>query len=237
MRAAAGGGRATQGEAALFRRNWKRAQAAVIVAENYVSTMDGAAGLPSRSKIVLEVRPADDAPFRAEVDLNLLGFNQDLRNLIPPEAGETLEVKYDPRSHKVEVVVDPAHDRRVQDRADEEAYQAALHAPPGTQQPASNQRELDHAREEFASRHASELERMTERAQARIVGIETDGTRGDIEVARVKLRVAPDNGGQPWETQVRLGVTQDGLSRLAPGTTYGAAYDPAQPLRVKLDGW
>jgi hypothetical protein len=221
----------------VFRHNWKPAQAAVIVADNYVSTMDGSAGLPSRSKMVLEVRPVDEPPFRAEVDLNLLGINRDLRNFIPPEPGETLEVKYDPRNHKVEVVVDPAHDRRVQEHADEEAYQAALHAPPGTEQPASTQRELDQAREEFAARHTSELDRMSARAQVRIVGVEMDGTHGDLEVARVKLQVTPDNGGQPWETQVRLGVTQAGLSRLAPGTTYGAAYEPAEPLRVKLDGW
>jgi hypothetical protein len=221
----------------VFRRNWKRAQAAVIVAENYVSTMDGAAGLPSRSKMVLEVRPADDLPFRAEVDLNLLGFDRDLRNFIPPEPGETLEVTYDPRSHKVEVVVDPAHDRRVQDRADEEAYQAALHAPPGTQRPAGSEREVDHAKEEFAARHNAELRHMTHRAQARVVGFELDGTLGELDVAVVKVEVTPEDGGAPWDTRVRLGVTESGRARLAPGTLYGASYDPAAPLRIKLDGW
>jgi hypothetical protein len=121
----------------MFRRGWKQADATVIVARNYVSTADGAAGMDSSSDLVVEVHPDDGEAFRAEVKISYLGFNLKQRRMSPPAVGDTMRVEYDPKSHDVKVLPDEAHDRKAIGKQKDDDFKAALNAPVGSAAPMS----------------------------------------------------------------------------------------------------
>lgn len=118
----------------MFKRsNWQRATARVVKSDYTVSYQAG--GRPWHCTMILDVSPPDGEPFRTETKLNLLGFDQELRNLIPPSVGETLDVECDAKSQKVQVLVDPAHDRRVREQTRDGDWQATLNAQPSDTPP------------------------------------------------------------------------------------------------------
>jgi hypothetical protein len=119
----------------MFRRGWKEADATVIVARNYVSTADGLAGKDSSSDLVVEVRPTDGEPFRAEAKISYLGINLEQRRMTPPAVGDTIRVEYDAKSHDVKVLLDETHDRRLIEQHKNDSFQAALDAPIGSAPP------------------------------------------------------------------------------------------------------
>ena len=89
----------------MFGREWKNATATVIVSEQYVAAGNSAAGMPSHTRMVVEVHPPDGAAFRAKVTLSHLGVNLTQRRMNPPQVGETLQVRYNPKNHDVKVLL------------------------------------------------------------------------------------------------------------------------------------
>jgi len=115
----------------MFGREWHEAPATVIVAQNYQSQNENTSGRPSHSDLVLEVHPADQPSFRAQATIHMLGRQPDLHHYLPPQPGETVHVRFTDE-HQVEVLLDDTHDRRVLDRSESDAFQAALQAPVGS---------------------------------------------------------------------------------------------------------
>jgi hypothetical protein len=104
---------------------WKPAQAKVVACEHTQNQYG-----PWYISMVLDVQPADEPPFRAEVKVNAQGFDRDLRNFIPPRPGDALQVEY--KGQEVRVIVDPAHDLRVADQHRREEWDALAHGQPGS---------------------------------------------------------------------------------------------------------
>ncbi|MEP7021281.1 MAG: hypothetical protein ABI808_11550 [Pseudonocardiales bacterium] len=115
----------------MFAREWHEAPATVIVAQNYQSQNENTSGRPSHSDLVLEIHPADQPSFRAQATIQMLGLHLDLHHYLPPQPGETVHVRFTDE-HQVEVLLDDAHDRRVLERSQSDAFQAALQAPVGS---------------------------------------------------------------------------------------------------------
>jgi len=121
----------------MFARGWEDATATVIAARNFNSVGLHHAGMPLYSDLVLEVHPAASAPFRVQLQVKIQNALDEMRFFIPPRVGDTLNVSFDPKGSKVKVRMDPAHDRRVQNRVAEDRLAQALHAPAG--EPASTE--------------------------------------------------------------------------------------------------
>jgi hypothetical protein len=73
---------------------------------------------------ILEVRPAGQAPFRVETKAKVPIFSS-------PQAGDTVKVRYDAKSHKTEILIDgdPQYDPRLvreRKKADRAAREQAL---------------------------------------------------------------------------------------------------------------
>jgi hypothetical protein len=88
--------------------------------------------MPSHTDLVLEITPEGAPAFRAEAKIKYLGFNMPMHHYIPPLPGETVHVQFDPKSHKVKVVLDEVHNSRVAAARSTNAIQDALNAAPGS---------------------------------------------------------------------------------------------------------
>ena len=119
----------------MFGRGWKKADATVIVARNFVSTGADTAGRDSKSELVIEVHPEDDDAFRAEAKISYQGFNLEQRKMTPPNVGDTIRVEYNPKNHDVRVLLDETHDRKTIAKEKDAAFEAALNAPVGSAPP------------------------------------------------------------------------------------------------------
>jgi hypothetical protein len=69
----------------MFGRGWEDAQATVVAADN----------------LVLEVHPESQPAFRARATIRMLGMK--LRRVVPPNVGDIVQVRFDPKSREVKV--------------------------------------------------------------------------------------------------------------------------------------
>lgn len=116
----------------MLGRDWQDAEALVIASEQYTASGGDAAGMNSSVHMVLEVQPSGAEPFRTSLKVNQLGFNLKNRRFAAPNVGERIPVQFDPKSHKVKVVIDEAHDARTVKKGQDDAWQAMVDAPVGS---------------------------------------------------------------------------------------------------------
>jgi hypothetical protein len=73
----------------MFGRGWEDAQATVVAADN----------------LVLEVHTASQPAFRAKATIRMVGMK--LRRVVPPNVGDVVDVRFDPKSRQVKVATRP----------------------------------------------------------------------------------------------------------------------------------
>ncbi|MCW2923180.1 MAG: hypothetical protein JWM98_584 [Thermoleophilia bacterium] len=104
----------------MFGRTWTHATATVVLADHYVGSSGEGSGMPSHTRMVIDVHPSAEPPFRCKLKIAHQGFSRTQRRMVPPNVGETIHVRFRPGSHKVRIVLDDAHDARAIKRRDKD---------------------------------------------------------------------------------------------------------------------
>jgi hypothetical protein len=112
----------------MFGRNMIEGKATIVADEGYTGFKETGPNFAwEHCKYIVDVQPEGGEAFRTETVAKVAFLGG-------PSEGDVVNCKYDPKSHKVQLVLDgdPRYDPRLKQEAEKARHEALLHAKPGS---------------------------------------------------------------------------------------------------------